>query len=259
MGFGAFAQQTTKSFVPKDCRMEELFNNCADFPYQNHTDQNNNRIVGGVVADLGEIPWQANLHGCGGTFLCDKFVLTAAHCVAHPDDSTRPITRLSTVVFGDHDKTNIEENQKAYEVQEIILHPEFSWSTTENDIAIIELKKPVEKNKFVKNACLPRFEPEQGPFLISGWGKIDSNGPKSDKLLKASVDLVPRSECASVYEEFGKTVTDNMICAARKGIDTCQGDSGGIKLLIKLFYVLTNQLLDKKALFLSATKNSLQW
>ena len=208
--------------------MEELKNNCADFPDQYE------KIVGGVEADLGEIPWQANLRqggkACGGIFLCDKFVLTAAHCVARLDDSTRPIS-LSTVVFGDHDLKKIEENQKAYEVQEIIIHSGFNWQTADNDIAIIELKNPVEKNKFVKNACLPKFEPEreQGPFLISGWGTIAESGPSSDKLLKALVDLVPRSQCTRIYEELDDTITDKMICAARDGIDTCKGDSGGIQ------------------------------
>lgn len=44
------------------------------------------RIVGGVAAKVNEWPWQAgmvigNSVFCGGSLICDQYVLTAAHCV----------------------------------------------------------------------------------------------------------------------------------------------------------------------------------
>src|SRR6266404_2053773 len=51
------------------------------------------RIIGGTRASQGEIPYQVSLfmdgrHMCGGTIIADKWVVTAAHCVAHQGQAT---------------------------------------------------------------------------------------------------------------------------------------------------------------------------
>lgn len=51
-----------------------------------------NRIIGGNEAQLGDYPWQVSLHlyipaannsmhVCGGTYISEEWVLTAAHCL----------------------------------------------------------------------------------------------------------------------------------------------------------------------------------
>ena len=66
-----------------------------------------NRIVGGEETDPHEIPWQVALvknsgyQFCGGTIICSKWVMTAAHCLggsfkvrAQEHDLDNPTGRL---------------------------------------------------------------------------------------------------------------------------------------------------------------------
>ena len=102
------------------------------------------------------------------------------------------------------------------------------------DIAIIELNESVKMNKHINTACLPFLEPnDEITVLISGWGSNGTIYPIGEPniLQKASVDIVSREECNDVYGSLPfnfTSITDRMICAAREGKDTCQGDSGGI-------------------------------
>ena len=211
--------------------MKQLQENCADFPEQTFS-----KIVNGTEVDIGEIQWQAHLatkegywkNGfCGGTLLCDRFVLTAAHCcVGFP--------KPEVVILGDHYAENENDPYEIrIDVEKIIIHPKYY--RYQNDIAIIQLAKPVRNKKGIRNACLPKYEPRQQEvkeMLITGWGAKYSAGPTSNVLLKAVVDLVSRKKCKEMYKKpwNGQTedITERMICAASPGKDTCQGDSGGI-------------------------------
>ena len=230
--------------VPEVCEMQQLRENCADYPEKL---KNGSRleIVGSTEVDLGEIPWQANLvvksnrgHFCGGTLLYDRFVLTAAHCFKN---YKRPEEIL--VILGDHNTDNNDDPYETeYDVRKIIIHPEYFKGDTgsvyqlHNDIALLQLTEPVRMTKGIKNACLPKEEPKNGAafnMLISGWGKT----PKSlysDILLRTEVNFIPRKYCEEIFrkpnENTGQTgnITERMICAASPGRDACQGDSGGI-------------------------------
>ena len=60
-----------------------------------------NRIIDGVPASTGEVPWQAGLYNdtykdkpfCGGVLVSDWFVLTAAHCLDNQENSNNLVTR----------------------------------------------------------------------------------------------------------------------------------------------------------------------
>ena len=198
-----------------------------------------------IEADIGEIPWQANLvvksnrgHFCGGTLLYDRFVLTAAHCFKN---YKRPEEIL--VILGDHNTDNNDDPYETeYDVRKIIIHPEYFKGDTgsvyqlHNDIALLQLTEPVRMTKGIKNACLPKEEPKNGAafnMLISGWGKTPKSS-YSDILLRTEVNFIPRKYCEEIFrkpnENTGQTgnITERMICAASPGRDACQGDSGGI-------------------------------
>ena len=139
---------------------------CADYPDQA------DRIIGGENARNGEFPWQAmlaykstNAPFCGGTLLLEKIVITAAHCIAlkSPD--------RVLIVLGNYNIYQTDPGEVTYEVKNWVIHPSYNTDDS-NDIAIIELKEPVNFNKYVDTACLPMIEyPADKTVLISGWGE----------------------------------------------------------------------------------------
>ena len=257
MGFGAAVDDQdsskTQKALPKVSKLkqlkEDLFMNCADYPFQV------DRIVGGENATIGEFPWQAALAFksggtfCGGTLILEKFVITAAHCIQFKSPES------VLIVLGDHDLYQTDPGEVTHEVKKWIIHHSYNRSSADYDIAIIELKEPVKINKFIDTACLPMIEPnDEKTVLISGWGStrqknvsISRNKQDSSILQKAAVNIVERKKCQEKYDVpnniYGQTgeITDRMICAASEGKDACQGDSGGMKLLnrLKVIYMYT--------------------
>ena len=64
---------------------------------------------------------------------------------------------------------------------------------------------------------------------LMGWGSIRKNRIRlPDILQEADLDYVTSSDCSDKYEDVdGAYITEDMMCAARKGKGACSGDSGG--------------------------------
>ena len=98
----------------------------------------------------------------------------------------------------------------------------------------------------MKPVCLPN---QPGPSYdnvlatVSGWGTLQSGGFQADKLREVNVTTMTNAECNVKYSG---EVLDSMICAADKGKDACQGDSGGkcIVLVFMLLHILSRRPLD---------------
>ena len=205
------------------CGLIDLFMSCADYPVQ----KRKGKIVGGKKARIGEFPWQVKIVRkksgvliCGGSLLCEKFVLTAAHCVTNHQTADPFDPRDVDLILGD-------PGEVIHEVKRWIVHPLYSpVPNFSNDIAIIELKKPAKINKFVNTACLPYMEPnDDSTVIISGWGKLKDSARTDSKVLqKAEINIISRKQCREMYS---KPLLESMICAASKGKDSCDGDSGG--------------------------------
>ena len=107
---------------------------------------------------------------------------------------------------------------------QIIVHPNYSGWSLDNDYALVHLSQPVEEFEPIQLITDEDNDDEPVISTVMGWGAIYSGGPSSDELLE--VDVPIDDDCG--YYSPGD-ITDNMVCAgdANGGEDSCQGDSGG--------------------------------
>ncbi|CAL7934740.1 unnamed protein product [Xylocopa violacea] len=199
------------------------------------------RVVGGEEALPGRWPWMAAifLYGskrtefwCGGSLIGSRYILTAAHCTR--DHRQRPFAaRQFTVRLGDIDLERNDEPSapETYTVKQIHAHPKFSRVGFYNDIAVLELAKPVRRSPYVIPICLPqpRFRNERfagaRPTVV-GWGTTYYGGKESTVQRQAVLPVWRNEDCNAAYFQ---PITSNFLCAgySQGGKDACQGDSGG--------------------------------
>ncbi|XP_028627471.1 transmembrane protease serine 9 isoform X1 [Grammomys surdaster] len=187
------------------------------------------RIVGGISAVSGEVPWQASLkegsrHFCGATVVGDRWLLSAAHCFNH--------TKVEQVQahLGTVSLLGVGGSPVKLGLRRVALHPRYNPGILDFDVALLELAQPLVFNKYIQPVCLPlaihKF-PVGRKCMISGWGNMqEGNATKPDILQKASVGIIEQKMCGAMYNF---SLTDRMLCAGflEGRVDSCQGDSGG--------------------------------
>ncbi|XP_034546287.1 coagulation factor IXa [Notolabrus celidotus] len=192
------------------------------------------RIVGGKVVLPGEIPWQVALIArpsghlfCGGSILSERWVITAAHCLAEGHSSF-------FVRLGEHNVYINEGMEQDHEVLEQQAHPRYNASISlyNHDIALLYLKSPITFSTTVRPICMgPKAFIEAlvkvaSPATVSGWGRTHFQGLTADNLQKVEVPFTDRTECK---RSSSARITPVMFCAGYhdEEKDACQGDSGG--------------------------------
>ncbi|XP_054145421.1 coagulation factor IX [Melozone crissalis] len=191
------------------------------------------RVVGGSDSMKGEVPWQVllvNSQGvgfCGATIINEKWLVTAAHCL-------KPgFTHNLTAVAGEHDVRSDDHTEQLRKVVRLLPHPTYNASINEyhNDIALLELERPLTLNSYVTPVCLGSREftnalLKQGVGTVSGWGRVLFRGRTATTLQVLRVPFVDRPTC---LKSTSTSILQNMFCAGfpSGGRDTCEGDSGG--------------------------------
>ena len=223
-------------------------------------------IIGGEVLPKGKRPYLASLgsgpsnvvgeragHGCGASLIHPNVVLTAAHCVTcEPKDEDENCERegcpdgcggfspkewvdfkrydLTSGLEGvDRRKLSQTEGEGTNYVQR---HPDYVRVGLGNDFAIICLEQPVDGITPVKLNS-DRNIPVDGKKLeVFGWGNTnpdsDADPIYPDLPQTVTVDYITNEACMepAPFEYKAGRITENMMCAAAPGKDSCQGDSG---------------------------------
>ena len=155
-------------------------------------------------------------HWCGGSLVRDKWVITAAHCVEGVSENSLQVK------FGLHN-VNSTSGAVTRNVSDIIIHPQYSGWSLDNDYALLELSSPVTTFEPIKLITDNSHDDEPVMATTMGWGATSSGGWGSTYLME--VDVPIDESCGNI----GNQTTNNMGCAGDNngGEDSCQGDSGG--------------------------------
>jgi trypsin len=192
------------------------------------------QIVGGQVVPQGDLTFMAfvefeiedDVFQCGGSLIDASHVLTAAHCA--DDGFGNPLAPDAFTIF--IGSANIDEVGPAnkFGVAAVFQHPDWDPNTLENDVAVLELDRPVPSNiaqplRLVKSA---QFSADTvgKDALVAGWG-VTEGGNTSNRLREATITLVDSIECSAAYGSQFDSST--ILCAAFPERDSCFGDSGG--------------------------------
>ena len=155
----------------------------------------------------------------------------------------------SEIVAGEHDVNNRLDKATVHPVEKVTAHPKYRDSINDGikyDFAILTLKDPIDLSgkSNARAACLPDptdTDFSDHPFFdVSGWGKTNGlDNESASPVLKRT-----KLKWASC-QPWGAKNGPHIICAKdnKKGSDSCQGDSGGM-IMILLLSIFTRLRLE---------------
>ncbi|XP_064651345.1 elastase-1-like [Lineus longissimus] len=192
------------------------------------------RISYGRDAQPGNWPWQVSLqapvsggwHHCGGAIINDRWILTAAHCVAGMDRSFQ-------VKAGELHLHRDDGNEKVYTIAAILAHPGFNMAFPGSpyDIALIKVEETITFGEFIQPVCLPTADEvvDYRNCYVTGWG--DAPGGADPVILQQVFGpVMSADECRqkTQWEQVGVAIHSTHICFGEQNWKgPCQGDSGG--------------------------------
>ncbi|KAJ2359384.1 hypothetical protein GGF43_000002 [Coemansia sp. RSA 2618] len=182
--------------------------------------------MGGTQADYSKYSFivymynQADKTFCGGSFISDTWILTAAHCIKSASAS-------DIFVFIGQSEYGLDMS-KATNVAEIKNHPQYDDSSMVNDISLLRLGSAVSSNK-VSTITIDTSSVGDGTKVTAlGWGYTEPNGSQASKQLKkGDMTTLSKEKCGAIDTKFNGNDGPRICVAADTGTDTCPGDSGG--------------------------------
>ncbi|KAL3065585.1 hypothetical protein OYC64_015693 [Pagothenia borchgrevinki] len=203
------------------------------------------RMVGGTLAP--HVPWQVMVYiadkvldggSAGGALISDRWILTAGRNLfvrKSRQDTQGKDPIIPKVYLGIHGRPQAVAS-KEVAVEKVVLHPGFqNGSDWENDLALIQLKKPVLMSDKVTPIPLPERGQDLadtlgGTGVITGWG-WGIHLTLATSLKHLVVPLANHTECKAEYNltELTPAVDDHMFCTGPTKYEenVCFGDAGG--------------------------------
>ena len=196
-------------------------------------------IVGGTDAGKNSWPWIVSLqqkgfgsaydsHTCGASLIGSRWVLTAAHCIVGMSNDNADLLEVRVGGY------NLARNQTAGQrigIKRILQHPLYDDDTTDNDIALLELKRDSGAQTISLIDEIAMQQISHGTSLsVAGWGQLSENNSDTPaQLQQVDIPFVDLDTCRAARNGEDGDMTQNMICAGPEtgGQDSCYGDSGG--------------------------------
>lgn len=154
------------------------------------------RIVGGIAAENGSVPFQISLqgsygHSCGGAIIGEKWIITAAHCVLKWIFNFEiilmnfcvPYNQILTfysrnpedmkILAGTND---LDEGGVFYQPDKTFIHSRYNKPLYNNDVALIHLNDSIEFTEVIKSINYSyKVLPDNATITLTGWGRLSVN------------------------------------------------------------------------------------
>ena len=150
---------------------------------------------------------------CGGSLVADNVVLTASHCLSGIKKVTAGPLKLT--------KGGTVSGGTTVSISKVFQHPKYNKKTYVNDVALLQLSKPLKGFKLAK---LGRSTPKiASKVTVVGHGETERADASSD-LLMVSMIVRAGSYCDGT-DPGGICLEAKRV---KKGyMEVCSGDSGG--------------------------------
>lgn len=193
------------------------------------------KLSNGNDAQIAEFPFivsiqQINVHIGHGSLLNEKWILSSARLLF-----SQKIAELN-IEYGNSVITPGPTDDNNAEISQIILHEEYDPSNARvNDISLIETVAPIIIDLHQPFAKL--IIPGGSRFLsgtqsvIAGWGHIQPDFVRTNRLQKADLRILSRQECIEAVGDSEKPHERN-ICAIGESV-ICIADIGDFNELKK--------------------------
>ena len=111
-----------------------------------------------------------------------------------------------------YNSLNLNEPINTVRVARIVMHPAFTRSSLNYDLAILQLEHQFEQGQ--NSAVIELANDEamnDSEMIVTGWGKVDASGPISNQLLKAELKKLDTKTCEQQWiAEL--PITEAMFC-----------------------------------------------